>query len=65
MENIPIEEMLDKAGNSVYKLVMLAAKRTLELVEGKPSLVPANSSLKPLSIALEEIRQGKVRLKEK
>jgi DNA-directed RNA polymerase omega subunit len=62
---MPIEKLLDKADNSMYKLVMLAAKRTLELVEGQPSLVSANSSLKPSNIALEEIAKGKVRLKKK
>ena len=65
MEYMPIEKLLDKADNSMYKLVMLAAKRTLELVEGQPSLVSANSSLKPSNIALEEIAKGKVRLKKK
>ena len=65
MEYMPIEKLLDKADNSMYKLVMLAAKRTLELVEGQPSLVSVNSSLKPSNIALEEIAKGKVRLKKK
>lgn len=62
---MPIEKLLDKADNSMYKLVMLAAKRTLELVEGQPSLVSANSLLKPSNIALEEIAKGKVRIKRK
>ncbi|MFH1338516.1 MAG: DNA-directed RNA polymerase subunit omega [Candidatus Omnitrophota bacterium] len=65
MEYMPIEKLLDKADNSMYKLVLLAAKRTLELVEGQPSVISANSSLKPSSIALEEIAEGKVRLKKK
>ena len=65
MEYMPIEKLLDKADNSMYKLVLLAAKRTLELVEGQPSVISVNSSLKPSSIALEEIAEGKVRLKKK
>ncbi|MGD9014957.1 MAG: DNA-directed RNA polymerase subunit omega [Candidatus Omnitrophota bacterium] len=64
MDYIPIEQLLDKAENSMYKLVMLAAKRTLEIAEGKPKLVETNSSLKPSSIALEEIAKGKVSLKK-
>jgi len=64
MDYIPIEQLLDKAENSMYKLVMLAAKRTLEIAEGKPKLVETNSSLKPSSIALEEIAKGKVTLKK-
>ena len=62
MAYIPIEQLLDKADNSMYKLVMLAAKRTLEIAEGQPKLCSANSSLKPSSIALEEIAQGKVKI---
>jgi len=49
----------------MYKLVMLAAKRTLEIAEGQPKLVSANSSLKPSGVALEEIAEGKVKLKKK
>ena len=64
MDYIPIERLLDKADNSMYKLVMLAAKRTLEIAEGQPKMVPANSALKPSSIALEEIAEGKVQLKQ-
>ena len=65
MPYIPIEKLLDKADNSVYKLVMLAAKRTLEIAEGQPRLVPGNSSYKPSSVALEEIADGKVRIQKK
>ena len=65
MAYIPIEQLLDKADNSIYKLVMLAAKRTLEIAEGQPKLVSVDSSLKPSSIAVKEIAEGKVRLKKK
>ena len=65
MDYIPIEQLLDKADNSMYKLVMLAAKRTLEIAEGQPKLASVNSSLKPSSMALEEIARGNVRLKKK
>lgn len=64
MEYIPLEKLLDKTGNSMYKLVILAAKRTLEIAEGQPRLISGNHSLKPSSAALEEIAQGKVRLKK-
>ena len=64
MGYIAIEQLLDKADNSIYKLVMLAAKRTLEIAEGQPRLAPVDSSLKPSSIALEEIAEGRVRLKK-
>ncbi|MBU0549461.1 MAG: DNA-directed RNA polymerase subunit omega [Candidatus Omnitrophica bacterium] len=65
MGYIPIEQLLDKADNSIYKLVMLASRRTLELVEGHPKLVSINTPLKPSSIALEEIAAGKVKLQVK
>lgn len=65
MGYIPVEKLLDKADNSMYKLVILAAKRTLEIAEGQPKLCSVGStSLKPPSIALEEIAEGKVRLRE-
>ena len=63
MAYIPIEQLLDKADNSIYKLVMLAAKRTLEIAEGQPKLAPADSSSKPCNLALQEIAAGRVRLK--
>ncbi len=60
---IPVEELLGKT-NSVYKLVILASKRALELNEGSPKLVETDKK-KAATIALEEIRQGKISMKEK
>jgi DNA-directed RNA polymerase omega subunit len=59
-----LENLLDKTGYSVYKLVNLASRRALEIAEGQPTLVQANPMVKPSNVALEEIRQGKVRLKK-
>lgn len=59
---IPSEGLLDKVG-SIYKICILASKRALELNEGAPRLAEVNSS-KLATIALEEIRQGKVNFKE-
>lgn len=59
----PLEYLLPKAGNSVYKLIRLAANRAMELADGKPRLVQKILSDKVTTIALEEIRQGKVVLK--
>jgi DNA-directed RNA polymerase omega subunit len=63
MNYVPIEQMLDKSDNSIYKLVILASKRALELAEGQPRLVEVDSSLssKPSVVALREIAAGKVR----
>lgn len=58
MAQVAIEQLLQRCG-SVYRLVILAAKRAKELAEGAPALVET-SQRKVTSIALEEILQGKV-----
>lgn len=58
MAQVAIEELL-KQCSSVYKLVLLAAKRAKELADGAPSLVDGGQR-KATSIALEEILQGRV-----
>ena len=58
MGQVPIEELLKRCG-SIYRLVILAAKRAKELAEGSPPLVES-SSRKPTTVALEEILHGKV-----
>ena len=60
---IAVESLLDKADGSVYKLVMIAAKRAIELNAGAGRLIEADLSTKLSTLSLEEIRQGKVRLK--
>lgn len=63
MSYIPLEKLLGKADKSIYKLVIIASKRALELAEGQPKLVATNSS-KPSTIALEEIAAGKIQVKK-
>jgi len=59
-----IEKLVDRTGGSVYKLVVVASKRALELAEGSPRLVEGfNSSTKPSTVALEEIAEGVVKIK--
>ena len=58
MAHVPIDELLDRC-SSIYKLVVIASKRAKELAEGSPKFVEMDSK-KVTSIALEEIRQGKV-----
>lgn len=60
MDYVPVEKLLDKSGNSIYKLVIMASRRALEIAEGQPKLVEANSSSKPSTVALYEIAAGKV-----
>lgn len=49
-----------KEGDSRYTLVMLTAKRARKIVDGSQPLVETNSS-KPVTIAIEEIIQEKVK----
>jgi DNA-directed RNA polymerase subunit omega len=58
MAHVPIEDLLKRCG-SVYRLVILAAKRAKEVADGAPPLVDTHQR-KVTSIALEEILQGKV-----
>ncbi|MBI4004219.1 MAG: DNA-directed RNA polymerase subunit omega [Candidatus Omnitrophica bacterium] len=58
MTQVAIEELLKRCG-SVYKLVILAAKRAKEIAEGAPPLVETEQR-KVTSIALEEILHGRV-----
>lgn len=60
MGYVPLEKMLDKTEYSVYKLVILAAKRALEIAEGQPRLIEADKAMKPSTVALYEIAAGKI-----
>ncbi|MBQ6376571.1 MAG: DNA-directed RNA polymerase subunit omega [Lachnospiraceae bacterium] len=48
--------------SSRYSIVMATAKRARQIVNGDEPLVPAPLEKKPLSIAVEEIYQGEVRI---
>lgn len=61
---IPMEKLLEKTG-SLYKLVIIAAKRALEISEGSPKLVPGGGKEKPALAALREIAEGKVGIRIK
>ena len=58
MTQVAIEGLLKQCG-SIYKLVILAAKRAKEIAEGSPPLVDTDQR-KVTSIALDEILQGRV-----
>jgi DNA-directed RNA polymerase omega subunit len=60
MTHVPLEDLLDKTEQSVYKLVITASRRSLELAEGRPKLIEVDSGLKTSTIALFEIASGKV-----
>ena len=47
--------------NSRYSIVMATAKRARELIDGAPALVYSDGK-KPLSIAVEELDKGKIKI---
>ncbi len=64
MPYIALEKLLEKTNKSVFRLVVLASKRALEISDGQPKLTEALSVLvKPSTIALQEIIEGKVKPK--
>lgn len=66
MAHMALEKLLDKTEGSVYKLVVLASRRALELAEGQPKLVEGSSTAaKPSIIALQEIGENKLLAKAK
>lgn len=59
----PLEKLLPQGGGSIYKLILVAAKRAAELADGAPKLIDFPSTNKTTTIALEEILAGRVTLK--
>lgn len=61
---VPLEKLLDKSENSIYKLVIMASRRALEIAEGQPRLVEMDASVKPSTVALYEVAQGRLHCKK-
>ena len=51
---------LSKLGDSRYTLVMLTAKRARQIVDGAEPIIETDST-KPVSIAIEEILERKIK----
>ncbi len=47
---------------SRYSIVLATAKRARQIVDGSEPLVSNSKNMKPLSIAVEELYQGKVKI---
>lgn len=58
MINPTLSTLLDKV-DSKYSLVVAVSKRARQIVDGQSSLVESNS-IKPVSIAIQEISEGKI-----
>ncbi len=59
---VPIEKLREKISDS-YQLVIVAARRTRQLVNGAPKLVDVECA-KLSTLALWEIAEGKITYKE-
>ena len=60
--NKDVEEGETPVINSRYSIVMATAKRARQIVDGDEPLIDAAEGEKPLSIAVEELNQGKIRI---
>lgn len=59
---IPREHLLHASNGSIYSLVILVAKRALQLADGKAALLE-NPSEKVLENSFREVLAGKVKVK--
>ncbi len=59
--NSGVEEGEDPVVNSRYSIVMATAKRARQIIAGDEELVDGRGK-KPLSVAVEELNQGKVKI---
>ena len=60
--NKDAEEGETKVVNSRYSIVMATSKRARQLIAGDLPLVDAKEGEKPLSIAIDELNQGKLKI---
>ena len=48
--------------SSRYSVVLATSKRARQIIDGEEPLVPYASEVKPLSIAVDEVYKGKVKI---
>ena len=60
--NQDVEEGATKIVNSRYSIVLATAKRAREIIDGQEPMVAADPKKKPLSIAVDEVYHGKVKI---
>ncbi len=48
--------------NSRYSIVMATSRRARQIISGEKALVPVADGTKPLSVAVEELNQGKIKI---
>ena len=59
--NSDVENGEDPVVNSRYSIVMATAKRARQIIAGDDELVDGKGK-KPLSVAVEELNQGKIKI---
>ena len=64
MQDIPVDQLFNKIG-SMYKLVIIASARAIELSEGANPMVKPKPDEKYMNVALDEILEGKISYKIK
>ena len=60
--NSEVEPGEDKIVNSRYSIVMATAKRARQIIGGHEPMVKVKPGEKPLSIAVDELNQGKIKI---
>ncbi len=65
MQYVSINDLIKTEEYSIYKLVIAASRRALELGAGSQKLVEADPNTKPTSVALQEIEENKITYKIK
>ncbi|GAA6492473.1 MAG TPA: DNA-directed RNA polymerase subunit omega [Candidatus Bariatricus faecipullorum] len=60
--NQDVEEGETKIVNSRYSIVLATAKRARQIIDGEMPLVPTKEGEKPLSIAIDELNSGKIKI---
>ena len=58
--NSEVEPGEEKIVNSRYSIVMATAKRARQIIGGHEPMVKVKPGEKPLSIAVDELNQGKI-----
>ena len=60
--NQDVEEGASKIVNSRYSIVLATSKRARQLIDGGEALVETKGGEKPLSVAIDELNQGKIKI---
>lgn len=60
--NEGVEEDATKIVNSRYSIVLATAKRARQIIDGNEPLVPSKAGEKPLSIAIDEMNNAKIKI---